>query len=137
MIHVAFLHKKYLDAIERGEKTIESRLSINRPPCWNIKDSDILLLKETSGEIRLSARIKAIHKFDNLQSEDITILAQLFADGCGVSLDDKYWLAKSKSRYAVFIELRSVSKISFAKDLTPRGFQSGWVILPEDKLFGV
>jgi len=137
MIHVAFLHKKYLDAIERGEKTIESRLSINRPPCWNIKDSDILLLKETSGEIRLSARIKAIHKFDNLHPEDIIVLSRLFIEGCGVLIDDKYWLAKSKSRYAVFIELQSISKISFSKDLTPRGFQSGWVVLPEDKLFSV
>lgn len=125
MFHVAFLHKHYIDLIESGSKTIESRLTINRPLCWDIEKDDTVLFKEVGGEIRLIAKVTAVHKFDNLNSDDINVLADLFFASVGAG--PEYWLSKSRSKYAVFIEIDVPQKITFPIHLTPRAVQSAWV----------
>lgn len=140
MIHVAFLHKRHIDNILCGKKTIESRLSVNKPLAWSVERNDIILFKEVSGEIRVKAIVGTVHNFDRLTSNDISVLANLFSLSVGITENDPYWQMKINSRYAVFIELTSISPISFPASLTPRGVQSAWIrnfIVPENHLMSI
>ena len=125
--HVAFVRKEIADKIRSGEKHIESRLSINRPPAWKTKVGDLLLFKEVGGEINLAADVTAVHKFEKLSPTDILSLAELFCSEMGTTPTNPYWQTKSGSRYAVFIEFANVTIIKFPRALTPKGVQSAWV----------
>ena len=52
-IHIAIMVEPYLSRLLNGEKTIESRFSVNMvAPYKKIKEGDIVLLKKTGGAIK-------------------------------------------------------------------------------------
>ena len=125
--HIAFVHKKFVEMFVNGQKNIESRLSINTPSCWSVEKDDVILFKEVGGEIRCAGKIAAVHKFDRLTYPDINVLASLFSRNVGVSEYDDYWIQKSKSRFAVFMEIEKIVEVQYPRHLTPRGIQSAWL----------
>ena len=127
MNHVAFIRPDVAAKIRRGSKTIESRLSRNRPPAWQVEAGDCILFKETGGEITLQATVAQVHRFDALRPCDIEALADLFSPAMDTSPANPYWSRKARSRYAVFIVLDQVTEVTFPPAATPRGVRSAWV----------
>lgn len=127
MKHVAFVRPDIIQKLASGQKTMESRLSVNRPPSWAVQPGDIILFKENGGDIKLQAIAKTVHRFDKLTPTDIPQLVTRFKDQLGTTVDAPYWQTKQKSRYAVFIELDNIIPIDFPSDETPRGVMSAWV----------
>jgi ASC-1-like (ASCH) protein len=124
--HVAFIQSEPLARIKSGMKTVECRLSVNRPLAWNTQPGDFILFKETGGEIKLRARVEYVLKFESLTPTDIQSLAELVQPFSGAETS-AYFTHKSKSRYAVIIGLIDVTPIEFPASATPRGIQSAWV----------
>ncbi len=116
--HVAILLPRYLDLILTGEKTVESRMTITRhPPYRRIKTGERIYFKESSGPYRATAVAGKVDFFDNLTPTQMMALRKRFdAKVCG---DNAYWNAKSRSRYATFIELRDVKACDDGPDLRP------------------
>lgn len=127
MYHVAFIQKEPLSRILSGRKTVECRLSVNRPPAWETEAGDFILFKETGGDIRAIAKVQAVVKFDGLTPDDVGDIAEMVSDLTGSSPQSQYWQMKRTARYAVLIELESIQEVSFPRQLTPVGVMSAWV----------
>lgn len=127
MYHVAFIQKEPLSRILSGRKTVECRLSVNRPPSWDTESGDFILFKESGGNIRAIAQVRAVVKFDGLTPEDVANIAEMVSDLTGSSPQSSYWQMKRNARYAVLIELESIQEVSFPRQLTPVSVMSAWV----------
>ena len=125
--HVAFIQKEPLSRILSGIKTVEARLSRNRPPSWNVQTGDVILFKQTGGGIVAEATVADVSRFDNLRPADVKAIAELVSPLTGSSPSSPYWQMKTNSRYAVLIELSNVQPIQFPDEFTPKGVMSAWV----------
>jgi hypothetical protein len=123
--HLAIFQPGPLARILSGEKTIESRFSVDRrPPFDRVQPGDRIWLKRVSGPVVAVATSGTVRFFDRLTPERI---ASLFAEHPAIRADSDYRLAKSSARYATLIELCEVRRLPpFA--LRIRG-RSGWRVL--------
>lgn len=130
--HLVILKKQYLDLILSGTKTIESRLlKTKHPPLGQINPGDKLFLKQSSGPVCATARVKSVKTFENLTPQKISELKNLYNDK--VLGADVYWEMKSDCKFAIFAWLENV------EDMPPVYINKkdwrAWVVLTETQNF--
>lgn len=133
MIHVAIIHKRYLDAILAGDKTIEARLARNRcEPFARIQRGERIYFKQSSGPFRATALASKVTFRDSLRPEDINRIRNQHGDR--ILADRAYWKLKKSATCATLIWLRDIEPIDSGPDLsaaqTP-GSRRAWFVLPD------
>lgn len=133
MIHLAFMHPKYLDMVLSGEKTIESRfMTTNRNhPAFTCEPGDYIAFKRTGGDVEARAIASAVRRFYYLDAEKMEEIRNSFGDR--IRSDDSFWDKKKNSKRAVLIELEDVVQIHISKsefqDLSFNQRLTGWAVL--------
>ncbi len=127
MNHLAIIRAEYIQKIASGQKTVESRLSVNRPACWNVKPGDMIYFKVSGGDIALRASVFQIDRYEQLKIEDIAALAELYAQSVQCAPDTNYWKIKSVAKYAVFIHLANAQPFRVKKCDLPISFGNAWL----------
>lgn len=104
--HLAvFSSKQTVEAILKGQKTLEIRFSLTRQePYKAVHRDDIVLIKSSHGEIVGQAEVENVLYYDKLTPEQVARLRKEHSKEA--MLADEYWQKKSKSRYATVIFLR-------------------------------
>jgi len=124
-IHLAVFLEPYLTFLFCGQKTVESRFSINRhPPYEQVEAGDILVLKKSSGPVCGICRIKNawFYRLDpNTWREIESFASALCMD------NSEFWQKKRGASFATLMQVDSVHRITeFDIDkLDPRS----WVVL--------
>ena len=133
MIHVAIIHKRYLNAILAGEKTIEARLSkIRTEPFGRVKKGERIYFKQSSGPFRATAIIRRVKSFDDLSPSRVRTMRREY--NTGILGDSAFWTAKSRATCATLTWLDKVELIDTGPDLStvqPRGSRRAWFVLPD------
>lgn len=125
--HLAVVHRRYLDLILEGRKTVESRLTrVRCEPFGKIDIGDRVYFKEQSGPIRAVATVGALRSHEGLTPGAIRRLRVEHNDQILGGRD--YWALKRDARYAVLIWLSDVAQ---TEDWTvrPRLNGRGWLCL--------
>jgi hypothetical protein len=108
--HVAVLRRRYLELILSGEKTVESRLSVNRvAPFGRVRAGDRLFLKQAAGAILATAVIHEARFYELDGPSGVLELRERFGDRIGGS--DEYWSEKRRARYATLLWLDGVRRL--------------------------
>jgi len=121
--HIAVMHEPFLSAVFDGHKTIESRFSLHRiAPYQTVQPGDVVLMK--AGKIVGSFVVQWVQYFD-LATANFDNLIHEF--GPGVAADTAFWESKRSKRYATFMGISQVRRLSpTAISKTDR---RGWVSL--------
>lgn len=128
-IHVAILQQPYLEAVLRGRKTMESRLTRTaQPPHGMIAPGERIFLKRSGGAFAATARAGKVHSFDQLTPSDIHALRRRFNEAVGGTR--AYWQEKRDARFATFIELRDVRSVSVGPPYKKSAYKA-WFVLDE------
>lgn len=110
VVHLAIVSQPYLSRILSGEKTIESRYSINLiAPYKKIKEGDIVLLKKTGGEVIAIFEAGKIQFFSISTQSVLEKIKEDYNDQ--LKIDDKFWNEKKNSNYATLIDIRKLWKV--------------------------
>lgn len=124
--HIAILKQPFFDMILDGEKTIESRWSMDRRAPYNrVKVGDAILLKETGKDVTAAAEVKKVEYFE-LTPEKVESLRAKYGRQIGV---DKFqnWSDYLKKKYCTLIWLENVRKIEPIH--VPNSHGAGWITL--------
>lgn len=125
-LHLAILVNPYLQLVLDGQKTIESRFSINRrAPYAKVQQGDVVLFKQSGGPI---LGIGAVEEslFYQLTPETLQKIRTKFAQELCVD-DPAFWANRASAAFATLLRLqhvRSISPITYTKR-----DQRAWVIL--------
>lgn len=110
VVHLAIVSQPYLSRILAGEKTIESRYSINLiAPYKKIREGDIVLLKKTGGEVIAIFEAGTVRFFSIGMQSDIDKIKEDYNDQ--LIIDDIYWNEKKNCNYATLIDIRHLWRI--------------------------
>lgn len=132
--HLVILKKPYLDAILAGQKRIESRFSKARPyALGRVLPGDKLFLKESSGPVCATARIKAVKNFENLTPKQIIEIKKQYNHY--IIGSDEYWRSRSDSRFGFLVWLGDVKSIKPVR-INKKDWRA-WVVLTEKEDFGL
>lgn len=134
MIHVAILHRRYLDLILLGVKTVESRLlRTRRTPYGMVRTGERVYFKESGGPFRATAVAGRVVHLGALTPADVRRLARQFEGE--IRGGAAYWRSKSTARVATLVWLTQVRPIAFGPGVDglpqwrPR---QGWCVLPDE-----
>ena len=125
MNHIVILKQPFFDMIMSGEKTIESRWSMNRcVPYGKVAGGDMLFLKETGKPVTAIARVKQV-KYFRLSENEVDEIREKYGKEIGT---DKFedWESTRKKKFCTLIWLTEVTKIR--PIIVPRSNGAGWVI---------
>lgn len=131
MNHLAVIHRRYLDAILTGDKTVESRLSKTRcAPYERVEPGDHVFFKQSSGPMRARATVASVEYHEDLTPAAVSRLAR--AHNGTVRGEREYWRQKRDARYATLIWLEEVREIA-DWPVVPNMNGRGWLCLgPND-----
>ncbi|MDX9910472.1 MAG: ASCH domain-containing protein [Phycisphaerales bacterium] len=127
--HVAIVHARYIDAMLRGEKTIEARLSRSRiAPFGRVGVGDAIWFKASGGAFGAMARAARVEQFEGLTPRGVRGLRARF--DAGVRADVAFWALKRSARCATLIWLEDVREINEGPDYNARpGDRRAWFVL--------
>lgn len=126
MKHIAILRQPFFDMILNGEKTIESRWSMNKiAPYKKVNIQDEILLKVTGQPVTATAIVKDVKYFE-LTPEIVENIRIKYGKQIGT---DKFedWESTLKKKYCTLIWLEKVKTIAPLQ--VPRSNGSGWIIV--------
>ncbi len=126
MQHIAILKQPFFNMVLSGEKTIESRWSMNKiPPYDKVSVGDKILLKESGKDVTAIATVKDV-KYYQLSPELVEEIRLKYGKQIGT---DKFkdWKSTMKKRYCTLIWLCNVKEIEPIKVKRSNG--AGWLIL--------
>lgn len=136
-IHLAIFNEPFLSLIYNGNKTIESRFSVNRiSPFGKIQKGDIILLKESGGSINGICIAGNIRFYPNLNSKNKIEIESTYGEKICTSYDKEFWENHAEAKYASLIEIEKVKKTTPFK--CNKSDRRGWSIVREgisDSLF--
>lgn len=126
MEHIVILRQPFFDMILSGEKTIESRFSMNKiAPFKKIRKGDILLLKETGGQVTAKAVAGKIEFFE-LTPENVEAIRIKFGKQIGTDkIED--WEETKKKKFCTLVWLENVQKVKPFS--VPKSNGAGWIVL--------
>jgi len=127
-LHLAILVNPYLQLLLDGQKTIESRFSINRrAPYAQVQHGDVVLLKRSGGPIT-GIGLVTDARFYRLTPEVLQAIRDEFADELGIS-DPSFWSDRERAAFATLLRL------SHVRTLPPIPYlkrdQRAWIILKQ------
>lgn len=125
MEHIAILRQPFFDMVLNGEKTIESRWSMNKVALQKVNVGDKILLKLTGNPVTATARAKAV-KYYELTPELVEQIRLKYGKQIGT---DKFedWSSTLKKKYCTLIWLEDVKIIEPMQ--VPRSNGAGWIVV--------
>lgn len=137
-IHLAIFNEPYMSLIFAGEKTIESRFSINRVgPFAKISKGDIVLMKKSGGPVLAYFIAGDIEYISNVTPKKIKEIEKNYGEQIGTRYDPAFWEERKKANYITLISVKKIKRIpSFISEKKDR---TAWVVLrqKENELFEV
>lgn len=128
--HLAILQQPYIDLILSGQKTIESRFSLNKIlPYGAVKSGDVILMKESGGKVLGEFCVEKVDFYKNLTPQAAMQLMRRFK--AQLCLDDDFIQRKQNSRFATLMHITKSVRYPEPYDYPKRDMR-GWVILKED-----
>ena len=129
MKHIVILKQKYFDMILSGEKTIESRFSLNKSaPYGKVSIGDELLLKVTGGCVTATAKVKAVEYYEDLYPERINKIRVKYGKQIG-STKMSDWMDTMTKNFCTLIWIEDVKEIEPIN--VKRSCGAGWIIIKE------
>lgn len=128
MKHIAILRQPFFDMVLNGEKTIESRWSMNKiAPYEKINIGDEILLKLTGEPVTAIAKVQDV-KFYELTPEIAEDIRLKYGKQIGT---DKFedWNTILKKKYCTLIWLKDVKTIGPVPVQRSNG--TGWIVMKE------
>ena len=128
MKHIAILRPPFFDMVLNGEKTIESRWSMNKIAPYNkVKTGDQILLKLTGKPVTATAIVKDI-KYYQLTPEKVEQIRIQYGKEIGT---DKFknWPAILQKKFCTLIWLENVKQIEPLE--VPRSNGAGWIVVKD------
>ncbi len=125
MEHIAILRQPFYDMVLNGEKTIESRWSMNKiAPYKKVKVGDDILLKVTGEPVTARAKVKEVKYFE-LTPEIVEEIRVNYGKQIGT---DKFedWESTRQKKFCTLIWLKDVKRIQPLS--VPRSNGAGWII---------
>lgn len=126
MQHIAILRQPFFDMVLSGEKTIESRWSMNKvAPYGKVNIGDEIFLKETGKDVTATAIVKNV-KYYELTPEIVEEICLCYGKQIGT---DKFedWETTLHKKYCTLIWLSDVKEIEPIKVKRSNG--AGWLIV--------
>jgi hypothetical protein len=124
-IHLAIMTEPFLTYLLSGQKTIESRFSINRVTPYNkVRNGDIIFIK--SGLVVGLYVVENVAFYD-LGAGDIETIRQKYNDK--IYADNAFWQRKHNAGFATLINISNVTQFPAFK--VPAHGRHGWVVLRE------
>ncbi len=109
--HLMIVHPQYVGPILCGQKIVEARLGSDRRAPYNkVEPGDIVYIKPTSQQVAAKAIVHRVDQYEGLDHEDIIRLRDLYNDR--VLGDERFWNAKADAKFATFITLDQVQRMS-------------------------
>jgi hypothetical protein len=125
-LHLAILVNPYLQRLLDGQKTIESRFSIQRrAPYEQVQAGDVVLLKQSGRPIRGIGLVSQVW-FYELTPPVLQHIQTTYADELGID-DPGFWAARTTASFATLMRLDHVSPI--APIVFTKRDQRAWVVL--------
>jgi hypothetical protein len=110
-LHLAILVNPYLHLLLDGQKTIESRFSVQRrAPFEQVDQGDVILLKRSGGPI-LGIGIVAEACFYQVTPGVFEHIQATYAEALGIR-DPSFWAARAHTRFASLLWLEQVTPIT-------------------------
>ncbi len=128
MKHIAILRQPFFDMVLSGEKTIESRWSMNKVAPYNkVKVGEIIYLKETGKDVTATAKVKQVRYYE-LTPERVEEISIKYGKEI---VTDKFkdWQSTLHKKYCTLIWLEDVKKVEPIK--VPRSNGAGWLVVNE------
>jgi ASC-1-like (ASCH) protein len=125
-IHLAVFSEPYLQYVLDGQKTIESRFSVNRCAPYNqVRKGDIILLKQTGGPIVGLCEATEVWSYV-LKPKSLKEIRKSF--GAAICVEDpKFWEDRKRSAFATLIGIEGVTTIEPLS--CEKRDRRGWVVL--------
>lgn len=131
MEHVAIIHRRFVELILAGSKTVEARLHrVRCDPFERVCPGDRVYFKQAGGPFRASARVRHVVCRAGLDPAGVRALRREF--GPNVRAPREFWDAKRSARFATLIWLDAVEPVDRGPDYarlraaTPR---RAWFVL--------
>ncbi len=126
--HLAIFKGEGTEKILSGKKSIESRFSKAKiAPFGAVSSGDLVYIKPSGGEIIGQFRVKKVIYFDGLTQDDVLDIKKRYEKE--ISVDEEYWLGKSKAKYASLIFIGNSARFITSPVKIPKKDQRGWVVL--------
>lgn len=128
MQHIAILKQPFFNMVLSGEKTIESRWSMNKTAPFNkIKKGDTVWLKETGKNVTAKAVAEKV-EFYNLTPEKVEDIRIKYGKQIGT---DKFedWIGTLQKKYCTLIWLKDVTLIKPIQVRRSNG--AGWIVVED------
>lgn len=111
MEHLAIMSKGYIEKILSGEKSIESRFSVNRiSPFGKIKVGEKVYLKETGKPVSVSFEVESVLFFEDLDKGKIKEIRAKY--GKQICAEEEFWQIKQRARYATLIFVKNPKRVN-------------------------
>lgn len=108
--HLAIFSQPYLDQIFSGDKTVESRFSLNRiAPFQKVTHGDIVFMKESGGKLCGIMELDKVEFFSRNEGTDMKDLMQKYKGE--LKITDEFIAAKQSANYASFLYPRKIIRI--------------------------
>ncbi len=112
-IHLAIFTEPFLSSLLNGQKTIESRFSLNKiPPFQKVSAGDIVYVKKSGGEVVAFFFVGTVNYYNNLGSQQLKDLKKKFSKGICSHLVENFWENKHSAKYISLFEVFDITKIS-------------------------
>ena len=126
MKHIAVVRQPFYDMVINGEKTIESRWSLNKcAPYKKVDKNDIIYLKLPGKSISAVAEVEKV-KFYELNASLAEEIKILYGKEIGIYKFENWKTYKNK-KYLTLIWLKNVRKIEPLK--IEKKNKAGWTII--------
>lgn len=127
-VHLAVCREPYIQYMLNGSKTIESRITKNRIiPFGKVKNSDIVILKRSSGPVLAIFTVKNVISFDS-SSFDLNTIKNNYQEQ--LHIHDEWWELKRDARFASLICIEEIVPLE-AIDISMKKNRQSWIILRE------
>lgn len=131
--HLAIFSADTIDHILSGAKTVESRLSVFKiAPFAQIGKGDVVLMKQSGGEMRGQFLVDRVIFFDHPSSQDVDLIKDRYSKE--LMVDKVYWQARQQARYLSLIFVKHPSAFVTAPIIVPKRDRRGWVVLDNKKI---
>ena len=126
MEHIAILRQPFYDMILSGEKTIESRFSMNKcAPYKRVSIGDVVWFKETGKPVTVRAIVKDVKYFETTP-EIIEEIRKTYGKEIGTDRFED-WQETCKKNFCTLVWIKDVKRVPPIN--VPRSNGAGWIIL--------
>ena len=121
----------FLEKIESGEKTIESRwYKFKKSPYDIVKQNDQIYFKKSGKDVTLTSKVTKVIQFDELNEKKIKEILNIYGKDIGIEKENtnKFFFSVKDKKYCVLMFLTSVKHINpFKVNKKGYGNMSAWI----------